>query len=124
MKIVFYNVNIKIMEDVPMQFIAKDRVTNLSSDGIIKRLEQREDFTLLNEAGIIFLSTENEEIRRGTENVLTKALWSEDRGMQFIGYCQLRRANGTASDKAHDEINLFQMVHTEIAKYAANVYWL
>ncbi len=99
-------------------------MTNLSPNEIIKRLNEREDYILLNEAGVIFLSTQKEKIRRKMENVLTKALWSKDSGIQYIGYCQLRRANGTASEIAYRELRLFQFRYKPIVEHAAKKLWL
>jgi len=95
-----------------MYHIATKRSTQLNISDIISQLSQNDtpEQLLVNELGVIFLDTTVIETERDlAEKILVDGLWSHNVDIQFISYCQLRRANGTASEYTHRAINQFRL---------------
>lgn len=80
---------------------------------------------LANEAGVIFLSSSSKEIL-SAEKFLTSCLSSDDQRSKFVAYCQLKRANGTATDKTHETLEQFtdQRENMKIVEIAQERLWI
>lgn len=113
-----------------MKTINQKRKSSLTPMQIISELrrDSRQEFSpeLLNEIGVTFLTAQESADRALAENVLIKALDVENMQSRFVAYCQLRRANGTASNEAHEAIELFKKNNSNkgIIEKAADKLWL
>jgi hypothetical protein len=113
-----------------MKIIAQERKTSLTPIQIVSKLRRDtlQEFSsdLLNEIGVIFHTAQEGADKALAESVLIEALDIEDPELRFIAYCQLRRANGTASDTVHQTLEKFRAdaANKDIVEKAAKKLWL
>ena len=110
--------------------IAQNRQTNHSARKMASKLinsNAKIAADLLNEFGVIFLNANNSpRAIQIAEHALVSALTSLDADIRHIAYCQLKRANGTTSNKVHTALSIFQfnVANKHIIENAATQYWL
>ncbi len=106
-----------------MYYIAEKKKTDLNITQITQNLLSQEctvpPTMLVNEAGVILHDTESSPIDTETaEGVLIDHLRANGEDLRYIAYCQLQRANGTATERAHSELGKFQL-HQQNQKIVA-----
>jgi len=102
------------------EFEIYEIASHLSQSSISKKL-------LLNELGVIFLDPATTKRKRlFAERLLVDGLQSNNMDVKFISYCQLRRANGTASTHTHEAVYQFRLddTHHQMIEIAKETLWL
>ncbi|XLQ20453.1 MAG: hypothetical protein ACKUBY_01595 [Candidatus Moraniibacteriota bacterium] len=111
-----------------MHPIAMEQKTGFTIHDISRYITQDLSATehLLNDAGVIFLDTSSKQDEVAlAEELLIKSLASQKKTMQFIAYCQLRRANGSATMHTHNALRSYRSNQANLAVIEeAKLLWL